>query len=106
MAALKAEILPPIRQTNSDRRKSRDGARALTRAGKWAFQPVREAIFVHAGGPEGSTPSVSSPFVTQHLDQEWVRPNGFVDPRQAANAYGRVMGRPRARARAGLSRLL
>ncbi len=59
---------------------------------------ARRPLFAHAGNEAGGRPTVSAPFLAQHLDQEWIHRDAPADSRLAANAYARAAHAPAPRA--------
>lgn len=60
---------------------------------------VRRSLFAHSGNTaDGARPTVSAPFLAQHLDQEWIHRDAPADSRLAANAYARAAHAPAPRA--------
>ncbi len=65
---------------------------------------ARRPLFAHSGNAHfastgaGARPTVSAPFLAQHLHQEWIHRAAPADSRLAANAYARAAHAPLPRA--------
>ncbi len=88
------QIIPP---SNTGRARAvsgevRDLVPANARgAGAFAFRPM----FANSGDP--ARPTVSAPFLAQHLDQEWIQRDSAADSRGAAKAYADAAPAPAPR---------
>ena len=84
------QIIPPA---NTGPGEARD--LVVTNAGTFAGRP----LFAHSGNAAaGARPTVSAPFLAQHLDQEWIHRDSPADSRLAAKAYARAAHVPAPRA--------
>ncbi len=83
------QIIPPA---NTGPGEARD--LVVTNAGTFAGRP----LFAHSGNAAaGARPTVSAPFLAQHLDQEWIHRDASADSRRAADAYARAALAPAPR---------
>ena len=94
------QIIPP---TNTDRPRGMAAGGSgeirdlvpLSAGDAGAF--VRRSLFAHAGIAADAQPTVSAPFLAQHLGQEWIHRDAPADARFAAQAYVRAALAPAPR---------
>ncbi len=63
-------------------------------AGAFVYRP----LFAHSGNQASAArPTVSAPFLAQHIDQEWIHRDSVADSRGAAKAYAQAALAPSTR---------